>query len=93
MINRCDWNKVRLLTPSWKSMHFDFDVNVKGVDQGSVLIKKNPEQKCQKCAEGTKDESRCREGGEGGVSPEHMKYWCERGEKLERRGSCDERVH
>lgn len=44
MINRCKWNKVSPLTPSWKSVYFIFDVNVKGVEEGSVLIK-NSEQK------------------------------------------------
>lgn len=41
-----------LLTPSWKAAYFIFDVNVKGVEEGSVLIK-NQEPKCQKRAGGT----------------------------------------
>lgn len=56
MINRCKWNKVRLLTPSWKSVYFIFDVNVKGVEEGSVLIK-NSEQKVSEMSRRRCDES------------------------------------
>lgn len=66
MINRCKWNKVRPLTPSWKSVYFIFDVNVKGVEEGSVLIK-NSEQKVSEMSRRHWDES----GWVGCVSRAH----------------------
>lgn len=72
MINRYNWNKVKPLAPSWKATYFIFDVNVKGLEEGSVLIK-NQEQKVSEMSRRHRDESRC--GG-------HMKNWCERGKNL-----------
>lgn len=64
MINRRNWNKVKLLAPSWKATYFIFDVNVKGVEEGSVLIK-NQEQIVSEMNWRHPDESRCT-GGMGG---------------------------
>lgn len=88
MTNRCNWNKVKPLAPSWKAAYFIFDVNVKGVEEGSVLIR-NQEQNVSEMSRRHRDESRWWGGGVKGT----RKTGVRGGKKLERSRSGDERVH